>query len=40
MPIIHSLKTKVEPFPELESIEEVKVASLKELIEPTLEDDA
>jgi hypothetical protein len=34
------LKTKVEPFPELESIEEVKVASLEELIEPTLEDDA
>jgi hypothetical protein len=40
MPIIHSLKTKVEPFPELESIEEVKVASLEELIEPNLEDDA
>jgi hypothetical protein len=33
------LKTKVEPFSELESIEEVKVASLEELIEPNLEDD-
>jgi hypothetical protein len=40
VPIIHSLITKVEPFPELESIEEVKVASLEELIEPNLEDDA
>jgi hypothetical protein len=37
--IIHSLKIKVEPFLELESIEEVNVASLKELIEPNLEDD-
>jgi hypothetical protein len=33
------LKIKVEPFLELESIEEVNVASLKELIEPNLEDD-
>jgi hypothetical protein len=40
VPIIHSMKTKVEPFPELESIEEVNVASLEELIEPNLEDDA
>jgi hypothetical protein len=40
VPIIHSLKTKVEPFPELESMKEVKVASLEELIEPNLEDDA
>jgi hypothetical protein len=40
MPIIHSLKAKVEPFPELESIEKVKVASLEELIELNLEDDA
>jgi hypothetical protein len=40
MPIIHSLKTKVEPFPELKSIEEVKVAFLEELIEPNLENDA
>jgi hypothetical protein len=39
VPIIHSLKTKVELFPELESIEEVKVASLEKLIEPNLEDD-
>jgi hypothetical protein len=38
--IIHSLKTKVEPFPELESIEEVEVASLEELIKQNLEDDA
>jgi hypothetical protein len=34
------LKTKAEPFFELESIEEVKVASFEELIEPNLEDDA
>jgi hypothetical protein len=40
MPTIHSLKAKVEPFPEFESIEEVKIASLEELIEPSLEDDA
>jgi hypothetical protein len=40
VPIIHSLKTKVEQFPELESIKEVKVASLEELIKPNLEDDA
>jgi hypothetical protein len=40
VPIIHSLKTKVEPFSELELIEEVNVASLEELIEPNLEDDA
>jgi hypothetical protein len=38
--IIHSMKTKVELFPELKSIEEVKVASLEELIKPNLEDDA
>jgi hypothetical protein len=40
VPIIHSLKTKVEPFSELESIEEVNVASLEELIKLNLEDDA
>jgi hypothetical protein len=40
VPIIYSLKTKVEPFSELELIEEVKVAFLQELIEPNLEDDA
>jgi hypothetical protein len=40
MPIIHSLKIKVELFPELESIKEVKVASLEEFIEPNLENDA
>jgi hypothetical protein len=40
MPINHSLKAKIEPLPEPNSIEEVKVASLEELIEPNLEDDA
>jgi hypothetical protein len=40
MPITHSLNTKIEPPPELESIEEVKVASLDDPIEPNIEDDA
>jgi hypothetical protein len=40
VPTIHSLKAKVELFPEFKSIEEVKIASLEELIEPSLEDDA
>jgi hypothetical protein len=40
VPINHSLKAKIEPLPEPDPIEEVKVASLKELIEPNLEDDA
>jgi hypothetical protein len=40
VPINHSLKAKVEALPEPDPIEEVKVASLKELIEPNLEDDA
>jgi hypothetical protein len=40
MPINHSLKAKIEPLPEPDPIEEVKVASLEELIEPNLEDDA
>jgi hypothetical protein len=40
MPINHSLKAKIEPLPEPNPIEEVKVASLEELIEPNLEDDA
>jgi hypothetical protein len=39
MPINHSLKAKIEPLPEPDPIEEVKVASLEELIEPNLEDD-
>jgi hypothetical protein len=39
MPINHSLKAKTEPLPELDPIEEVKVASLEKLIEPNLEDD-
>jgi hypothetical protein len=40
MPITHSLNTKMEPLPELDPIEEVKVASLDDPIEPNLEDDA
>jgi hypothetical protein len=39
MPITHSLNTKIEPLPELDPIEEVKIASL-DLIEPNIEDDA
>jgi hypothetical protein len=38
--INHSLKAKIEPLPEPDPIEEVKIASLEELIEPNLEDDA
>jgi hypothetical protein len=38
--ITRSLNTKMEPLPELDPIEEVKVASLDDLIEPDLEDDA
>jgi hypothetical protein len=40
MPITHSLNAKIEPIPELDPVEEVKVASLDYLIEPNLEDDA
>jgi hypothetical protein len=40
MPITHSLNAKIEPIPELDLVEEVKVASLDDLIEPNLEDDA
>jgi hypothetical protein len=37
VPITHSLNTKMEPLPELDPIEEVKVASLDNPIEPNLE---
>jgi hypothetical protein len=40
VPITHSLNAKIEPIPELDPVEEVKVASLDDLIEPNLEDDA
>jgi hypothetical protein len=40
MPITRSLNTKMEPFPELDPIEEVKVASLDDPIEPNIKDDA
>jgi hypothetical protein len=40
MPITRSLNTKIEPLSELDPIEEVKVASLDEPIEPNIEDDA
>jgi hypothetical protein len=40
MPITHSLNAKIEPIPELDLVEEVKVASLDDLIESNLEDDA
>jgi hypothetical protein len=35
-----TLHTKIEPIPEQDPMEEVKVASLDDLIEPNLEDDA
>jgi hypothetical protein len=38
--IIHSLNAETEPCPELDPMEEVKVASLENLIEPNFEDDA
>jgi hypothetical protein len=40
VPITHSLNAKIEPNPKLDLVEEVKVASLDDLIEPNLEDDA
>ena len=40
IPITHSLNAESEPIPEEDPMEEVKVASLDDLIEPSLEDDA
>ena len=40
IPITHSLNAETEPIPKEDSMEEVKVASLNNLIEPNLEDDA
>jgi hypothetical protein len=40
VPITHSLNAKIELIPELDLVEDVKVASLDDLIEPNLEDDA
>jgi hypothetical protein len=40
VPITHSLNTKIGPLSELDLIEEVKIASLDDPIEPNLEDDA
>jgi hypothetical protein len=40
VPITHSLNAKIEPIPKLDLVKEVKVASLDDLIEPNLEDDA
>ena len=40
IPITYSLNAESEPIPEEDSMEEVKVASLDDLIEPNLEDDA
>jgi hypothetical protein len=40
MPITYSLNTKIEPLPESDPIEEVKVASLDDPIEPNIEDGA
>jgi hypothetical protein len=39
VPITHSLNAKIEPNPELDPVEEVKVASLDDLIEPNPKDD-
>jgi hypothetical protein len=40
IPITHSLNAKTESIPEQDPMEEVKVASLDDLIEANLEDDA
>jgi hypothetical protein len=40
MTITHSINTKIEPLPESDPIEEVKVASLDDPIEPNIEDHA
>jgi hypothetical protein len=40
MPITHSLNTKIEPLPESDPIDDVKVASLDDPDEPNIEDDA
>jgi hypothetical protein len=39
VPITHSLNAKTEPILELNPVEEVKVASLDDLIEPNFKDD-
>jgi hypothetical protein len=38
--ITHSLNAKTKPIPKEDTMEEIKVASLDDLIEPNLEDDA
>ena len=40
VPITHYINAQTEPIPEEDPMEEVKVASLDDLIEPNLEDDA
>jgi hypothetical protein len=40
VPITHSLNTETEPSPEQDPMEEVKVTSLDDFVEPNLEDDA
>jgi hypothetical protein len=40
IPITHSLNDETEPILEEDPMEEVKVASLDDLIEPNFEDDA
>ena len=39
IPITHPLNAETEPIPEEDPMEEVKVTSLDDLIEPSLEDD-
>jgi hypothetical protein len=40
LPITHSLNAETEPILEQDPMDEVKVASLDDFIEPNLEDDA
>ena len=40
IPITHSINAETEPIPKEDPMEEVKVASLDDLIKPNFEDDA
>jgi hypothetical protein len=40
LPITHSLNAETKPIPEQDSIEEVKITSLDDLIEPNSKEDA
>ena len=39
IPLAHSINTMVEPKPEQDSIEQVLMASLEEMVQPALDDE-